>query len=405
MRQAQHPEELTLDTLAIRGAQLPTDEMAHSEALFMTSSFAYDSAEQAAARFDKSEPGNIYSRFVNPTVAVFEKRLALLEGGERCVAFASGMAAISSTFFALLAPGDHVVSSRSLFGTTDVLFNKYLKKFQIASTQVDIADLDAWRAAMQPQTRLLFVETPSNPLSQVADIRALAQLAHEHNALLVVDNCFCTPILQQPLTLGADIVIHSATKFIDGQGRSLGGAVVGREAEMEEVHAYLRTNGACLSPFNAWIFIKGLETLSLRMKALSAASLELANWLEQQPGVAQVYYAGLPSHPQHELALSQQSGFGAVLGFDVVDVDGKADNNVAWRFMNATEWLSITANLGDAKSTLTHPASTTHGRVAPEARAAAGIHDNLIRLAVGLEGVTDIKAELTRGLIALGHTL
>jgi O-succinylhomoserine sulfhydrylase len=398
-----NPEDLKVDTLAIRGAQLPTDEMSHSEALFMTSSFAYDSAEQAAARFSHQEPGNIYSRFINPTVGVFEKRLAQMEGGQRCVAFASGMAAISSTFFALLSPGDHVVSSRSIFGTTDVLYNKYLKKFGVDSTQVDIADLDAWRAAIRPETRLLFLETPSNPLSQIGDIRALAALAHEKGALLVVDNCFCTPVLQQPFALGADIVIHSATKFIDGQGRSLGGAVIGREKEMEEVHAFLRTNGACLSPFNAWLFIKGLETLTLRMNALSAASLELARWLEKQPGIACVHYAGLESHPQHALAASQQSAFGAVIGIEVVDTNGKDDQEVAWRFMNATEWLSITANLGDTKSTLTHPASTTHGRVAPDVRAAAGIRDNLVRLAVGLENVADIKTEMTRGLVALGH--
>lgn len=402
MREPKHPENLQPETLAIRGALLPTDEGAHSEALYLTSSFVYDSAEQAEARFSKREPGNIYSRFVNPTVGVFEKRLALMEGGDRCVAFASGMAAISSTLFALLAPGDHVVSSRSIFGTTDVLYNKYLKKFGIASTQVDINNLDAWRAALRPETKLLFLETPSNPLAQIGDIRALAQLAHAHGALLVVDNCFCTPALQQPLKLGADIVIHSATKFIDGQGRCLGGAVVGNAALMEEVHAFLRTNGACLSPFNAWVFIKGLETLALRMRALSDSSLELARWLEQQPGVARVHYAGLDSHPQHQLAASQQSGFGAILGFEVVDKAGNSDSSVAWRFMDATEWLSITANLGDAKSTLTHPASTTHGRVAPEARAAAGIHDNLIRLAVGLEAVADIKAELTLGLKALG---
>lgn len=403
MRDVKHPDQLGLETQAIRGAQLPTGEMAHSEPIFMSSSFIYESAEQAEARFSKREPGNIYSRFVNPTVDVFEKRLALMEKGERCVAFASGMAAITSTMIALLSAGDHVVLSRSIFGTTTRLFTNYLSKFGVEFTQVDINNLDEWEAAISDNTRLLFLESPSNPLTQVADIPALSNLAHAHNALLVVDNCFCTPALQQPLTLGADIVVHSATKFIDGQGRGLGGAVVGREKEMEAIHFFLRTSGASISPFNAWIFLKGLETLALRMNAQSAACLELARWMEQQPGFSRVHYAGLESHPQHQLAARQQTAFGAVMAFEVTDTQGNDNRDAAWRFMDATEWLTITSNLGDVKTIITHPASTSHGKLTADARQNAGIHENLIRLSVGLENTDDLKAELTRGLQALGY--
>ena len=395
------PSEFDVDTLAIRSAQLRTDEMAHSDPIFLTSSFVYESAAQAAARFGGQEPGNIYSRFTNPTVRAFEQRLAALEGGEACVAFASGMAAISGTFFSLLAPGDHVVSSRSVFGTTNVVFDRYLKKFGIETTMVDLTDLADWEAAIRPETKLLFLETPSNPLSEVGDIRALAKLAHDNGALLVVDNCFCTPALQKPLEMGADIIIHSATKYLDGQGRCLGGAVVGAKPQMDEVLGFVRSAGACMSPFNAWVFLKGLETLSLRMSAQSARTLELAQWLETQPGIARVHYAGLPNHPQHALAAKQQSAFGAVMSIEVEDAAGNRDRQAAWRFIDATRLISITANLGDVKTTVTHPATTTHGRVSEEEKQRAGVTENLIRLAIGLESVADLEADLSRGLKAL----
>ena len=395
------PNELDVETLAIRTAQLRTDEMAHSDPIFLTSSFVYENAAQAAARFGGEEPGNIYSRFTNPTVRSFEQRLAAMEGGEACVAFASGMAAISGTFFSLLAPGDHIVSSRSVFGTTNVVFDRYLKKFGIETTLVDLSDLKAWETAIRPETKILYLETPSNPLSEVGDIRALAKLAHDNDALLVVDNCFCTPALQKPLALGADIIIHSATKYLDGQGRCLGGAVVGPKAEMEEVLGFVRSAGSCMSPFNAWVFLKGLETLNLRMQAQSARTLELAQWLETQPGIARVHYAGLKNQPQHELASRQQSAYGAVLSIEVEDSDGRRDRQAAWRFIDATRLISITANLGDVKTTVTHPASTTHGRVKEEEKERSGITENLIRLAIGLESVDDLKADLERGLKAL----
>ena len=311
------PSDYNTDTLAIRWAQLRTDEMSHSDPIFLTSSFVYDSAAQAAARFAGDEPGNVYSRFTNPTVRAFEERLAAMEGGEQCQALASGMAAISSTFFALLAPGDHIVSSRSVFGTTNVVYDRYLKKFGVETTLVDLDDLAQWKAAIRPETRVLFLETPSNPLSEVGDIEALARLAQDNGALLIVDNCFCTPALQKPIALGADLVIHSATKYLDGQGRCIGGAVVGPAELIKEVHGFVRSAGPSMSPFNAWVFLKGLETLGLRMKAHSANTLDLARWLERQPGIARVHYAGLESHPQHALAARQQSGFGAVLAIEV----------------------------------------------------------------------------------------
>src|SRR5699024_5366650 len=355
-------EEWSAATRAIRTGQLRTDEMAHSEVLFLTSSFVYESAEQAAGRFDGSQPGNIYSRFSNPTVAAFEERLAAMEGGQRCVAFASGMAAITGLFFALLQAGDHIVSSRSLFGTTNTIFNRYFTKFGLESTLVDIDDMDAWRAAIQPNTKFLYLETPSNPLAQVGDIRALADLAHEHGAKLIVDNCFCTPAVQKPLALGADFVVHSATKYLDGQGRCVKKAVVGSNKDLEEVFGYLRSCGASLSPFNAWVFLKGLETLQIRMQAHCANALALAEWLEQQEGIEKVYYAGLPSHPAHALAAKQQNGFGGVLAFSVKSKTGNVGRQAAWDFINATKLVSITANLGDVKTTITHPGSTTHGR-------------------------------------------
>ena len=382
------------DTLAVRAGQQRTGESEQSEPIFPTSSYVFANAAEAAARFSGDVPGNIYSRFTNPTVRTFEQRLAALEGGERCVATASGMSAILATLMALCQNGDHVVSSRAIFGTTSVLFTNYMAKFGVETSFVDLVDAAAWQAAIKPNTKLLFLETPSNPLTEVADIKALADLAHAHDCLLVVDNCFCTPALQRPLDLGADIIIHSATKYLDGQGRCIGGAVVGKEGVVgTDVYAFLRTAGPTMSPFNAWVFLKGLETLRLRMDAHCCNALELAIWLEEQPKVKQVNYPGLTSHPQHELAARQQRGFGGVLSFEV---DGGQAG--AWKVIDSTRMLSITANLGDTKSTITHPATTTHGRLTPEQRAVAGISDGLIRIAVGLEDITDLKADLARGM-------
>lgn len=385
-----------LETLGVRAGHVRTAEGEHSEAIFTTSSFVYHSAAQAAARFGGEEEGNIYSRFTNPTVRVFEQRIAAMEGGERAVATASGMAAILSLVMALLRQGDHIVCSYSVFGSTVSLLNKYIAKTGIETTFVDPTDLDAWRAAVRPETKLLFLETPSNPLAELADIRAVAEIAHAAGAWLAVDNCFCTPALQRPLALGADIIVHSATKFLDGQGRCIGGVVVGPDALMEEVFGFVRTGGTCLSPFNAWVFLKGLETLSLRMRAQSESALQLARWLEQQGGIERVYYAGLDSHPQHALAASQQQAFGAVLAFEV-----EGGQEAAWRFIDATRMISITGNLGDTRTTITHPATTTHGRLSPAERAEAGIRDSLIRVSVGLEALADIQADLARGLAAL----
>jgi O-succinylhomoserine sulfhydrylase len=384
-------------TRAVRAGQARTHEGEHSEAMFLTSSYVFDSAEHAAARFAGDEEGNIYSRFTNPTVRNFEQRLATLEGGEVAVGTSSGMSAILSTFMGLLAAGDHVVSSRSIFGTTRVLFDKYLAKFGIETDFVALTDLAAWEAAIQPNTKALFLETPSNPLNEIADIKKLSAIAKAHDCILIVDNCFCTPALQRPLALGADIVIHSATKYIDGQGRGVGGAVVG-DADLvgEQVYGFLRTAGPTMSPFNAWLFLKGLETLDIRMKAHSAAALELAIWLEQQPQVEKVFYAGLPSHPQHALAKQQQSDFGGIIAFEV-----KGGQAGAWKVIDATTWLSITANLGDTKTTITHPETTTHGRLTQEERDLAGIRDGLLRISVGLEDVADIKAELQCGFVLL----
>jgi O-succinylhomoserine sulfhydrylase len=390
-------DEFQLETRAVRAGQQRTAEGEHSEAIFPTSSYVFGSAAEAAARFSGEQPGNIYSRFTNPTVRTFEQRLAALEGGESCVATASGMAAILSTCMGLLKAGDHIVSSRSIFGTTTLLFANYLARFGVETSFVPLAELPAWEAALRPQTRLLFLETPSNPLTEIADIAALAELAHAHDCLLAVDNCFCTPVLQQPLALGADIVIHSATKYLDGQGRCIGGAVVGDgERVGKDVYGFLRTAGPTMSPFNAWVFLKGLETLSLRMQAHCATALALAQWLEQQPEVARVYHPGLASHPQHALATRQQRGYGGIVSFEL-----KGGQREAWAFVDATRIFSITANLGDAKSTVTHPATTTHGRLTPEQRQAAGISDGLIRLAAGLESVTDLQADLARGFAAL----
>ncbi|MCQ4305151.1 O-succinylhomoserine sulfhydrylase [Stutzerimonas frequens] len=389
-------EGVGLDTLAVRAGQRRTPEAEHGEPLFFTSSYVFRSAADAAARFAGDVPGNVYSRYTNPTVRAFEERIAALEGAEQAVATASGMAAILATVMSLCSAGDHVLVSRSVFGATVSLFEKYFKRFGVQVDYVPLTDFAAWESAFKENTRLVFVESPSNPLAELVDIAALAELCHGKGAMLAVDNCFCTPVLQQPLKLGADIVIHSATKYIDGQGRCLGGVVAGRSEQMKEIVGFLRTAGPTLSPFNAWVFLKGLETLRLRMQAHCASAQILAEWLEQQPGVERVFYAGLPSHPQHELAKRQQKGFGAVLSFEVTG--GKAG---AWRFIDATRLISITANLGDSKTTITHPGSTTHGRLSAEDRATAGISDSLIRVAVGLEDVDDLKADLARGLAAL----
>lgn len=382
-----------LETLAVRAGQHRTPEGEHAEPIFPTSSYVFDSAAAAAARFSGEDPGNIYSRFTNPTVRTFEERLAAMEGGACCVATASGMSAIYATCAGLLKTGDHIVSSRSIFGSTTVLFTTFLQKFGIETTFVAQDDVDEWAQAIRPETRLLFLETPSNPLTAIADIRALADLAHAHDCLLAVDNCFCTPALQRPLALGADIVIHSATKYIDGQGRCIGGAVVGSQDIVGEgVYAFLRTCGPSMSPFNAWVFLKGLETLSLRMQAHCASAQALAEWLQEQPAVERVFYPGLSSHPQHALAATQQSGYGGIVSFEV-----KGGQAAAWKLIDSTQICSITANLGDAKTTVTHPATTTHGRLTPEQRAEAGISDGLIRVAVGLETLDDLIDDLQRG--------
>jgi O-succinylhomoserine sulfhydrylase len=383
-------------TRAIRVGHRRTFEQEHSEPLFLTSSYVFDSAAEAAARFSGAEPGNIYSRFTNPTVRAFEERLAALEGAESCVATASGMSAILATCLGLLQAGDHVVCARQVFGSTVILFDKYLKKLGIGVSYADLTNVEDWAAAITPATRLLFLESPSNPLSELGDIPALAELAHRRGAVLAVDNCFCTPALQRPLELGADLVIHSATKYLDGQGRCLGGAVVGnRKLVGEDIFGVIRTAGPSLSPFNAWVFLKGLETLDLRMREHSRSALVLARCLEGRPGVPRVYFPGLESHPQHALAQRQQSLPGGILAFEV-----EGGREVAWRVIDGTRMISITANLGDARTTITHPATTTHGRLSAEERARAGIGEGLIRVAVGLEAVEDIQADLARGLAA-----
>jgi O-succinylhomoserine sulfhydrylase len=385
-----------LDTLAVRAGIVRTSEGEHAEPIFLTSSYVFDSAADAAARFSGDSSGNVYSRYTNPTVRTFEERIAALEGGEQAVATASGMAAILTTCMALLKSGDHVICSRNVFGTTINLFGKYLAKFGVEVTFVPLLALDDWRSAIRPNTAMLFVETPSNPLCEVADLRAMAELAKGNNCLLVVDNCFCTPALQTPLALGADIVVHSATKYLDGQGRCVGGAVVGSQEHMEELVTFLRTCGPTMSAFNAWVFLKGLETLRLRMDAHSRSAMELATWLRQQELVEQVFYAGLPDHPGHDLAKRQQRAFGGVLSFKV-----RGGRQQAWDVIDAVRIMSHTANLGDAKTTIVHPGTTTHGRLTQEERVSAGITDNLIRVAVGLEHVDDLRADLQRGLAAL----
>ncbi len=388
-------DSFEFDTLAVRAGIERSQFNEHSEALYLTSSFVFASAAQAAARFSGEEPGNVYARFTNPTVTAMQERLAALEGAEGCIATASGMSAILATVMALLRGGDHIVASQSIFGATQQLFGTILAKFGLATTFVAGADPAGFRAAIRPETKLLFIETPSNPLTEVYDIAALATLAHDGGARLVVDNCFCTPALQRPLEYGADLVVHSATKYLDGQGRVLGGAVCGAKAETEEIFKFLRTAGPTLSPFNAWVILKGMETLSLRMEAQSARALVLAQWLEAQPQVARVFHPGLASHPQHALAMRQQARGGAIVSFEV-----SGGREAAWRVVDQCRLLSVTANLGDTKTTITHPASTTHGRISAEARAASGITEGLLRIAVGLEAVSDIEADLSRGLAA-----
>lgn len=386
-------EDYDIETLAVRAGTVRSQFNEHSEALFLTSSFVFANAAEAAARFKGEQPGPIYARFTNPTVSMMEVRLAALEGAERCVAFATGMAAILATVMGLMKAGEHIVASRSIFGSTVQLFSNILARFGVETTFVSPTDVEEWRAAIRPNTKLFFVESPSNPLTEVSDIRALADIAHAHGAWLAVDNCFCSPALQKPLELGADIIIHSATKYLDGQGRVLGGAVLGSQALMEGVYTFLRTAGPTLSAFNAWVILKGMETLSLRMEAHSRGALALAQWLETQPSVARVLYPGLPSHPQHQLAMAQQKTGGGIVAFEL-----KGGQAAAWKLIDSTRMLSITANLGDTKTTITHPATTTHSRMTPEHRAAAGIGDGLVRIAVGLESIADIQADLARGL-------
>lgn len=383
-------------TIATRGGYQRTHENEQSEALFLTSSYVFESAQMAAQSFNNEVEGNIYSRYTNPTVRTFEQRLAALEGGEQCVATSSGMAATLSVIMGLLKSGDHIVCSRDVFGSTRVMIDKYITKFGVEVSYVALADLSAWQAAIKPNTRMLFCETPSNPLSEIADLESLSQLSKKASAFLVVDNCFCTPILQKPLQWGADIVVHSATKYIDGQGRALGGALVGNAELIEQVQGFLRAAGPTMSAFNAWLFLKGLETLQLRMQAHSANASSLAQWLVEHPKVTHVFYAGLPSHPGHQLAKKQQSDFGGVLSFTV-----NGGREAAWQVIDATQMLSLTANLGDTKTTIVHPATTTHGRLSDQERAEAGIEEGLIRIAVGLEDITDIQNDLELGLSLL----
>lgn len=388
------PKQYGSNTNAVRAGQVRSAEGEHSELIFATSSYVFKDAAEAAARFSGDEPGNIYSRFTNPTVRTFEERLAAMEGTERCVATSSGMSAILSTFMGLLKAGDHIVASRSIFGTTVGLLDNVLSKFGLTTTFVGLADYQAWESAIGPETKMLFLETPSNPLTEIADISRLAEIAHAKACLLVVDNCLCTPVLQKPFSLGADIVIHSATKYLDGQGRCIGGAVLGSDELLaEDIVGFLRTAGPTLSPFNAWVFLKGLETLHIRMKAHCDNALQVAEWLEQQDNVKRVYYPGLKSHPQHELAKTQQSGFGGVLSFEV-----GGGQKAAWNVIDSSSLFSITANLGDTRSTMTHPATTTHHRLTDEQRTEAGISDSLIRLSIGLEDVSDLTRDLAAGL-------
>lgn len=384
-----HPE-----TISVRAGNAPTELGENSEAVFLNSSFRFKTAAQAAARFGGDEPGNIYSRFTNPTVTAFQDKLAAMEGAEQCVATSSGMSAILACVMGVCNTGDHVVASRSLFGTSLQLFTNVLERWGLEVTLVSLTEAEQWQKAIMPKTKLFFVETPSNPLTEVCDIKALADIAHKAEILLAVDNCFCTPVIQKPLNLGADIIIHSATKYIDGQGRCLGGAVLGPKTLMEPVYGFLRTAGVTMSAFNAWVFLKGLETLPVRMEAHASRALALATWLEAQPQVSRVYYPGLKSHPQYTLAAQQQTNGGGIVTFGVKPKTEQTEQEAAWALIDATQMISITANLGDAKSTITHPATTTHSRISPEERLESGVTDALVRIAVGLEHVDDIKADL-----------
>ena len=387
-----------MQTLAVRAGQHRTDEGEHSEPIFTTSSYVYANAAAAAAHFDGSKKGNVYSRHTNPSVRTFERRLAALEGGERAVATASGMGAILTMCLTYLKAGDHLLAAKQLFGSSIGLFNNLFTKFGIEVSYVDCFDNDAWATAIQPNTRLLYCESPSNPLGQITDLQLVANVAHEHGALFAVDNCFATPAVQKPLDFGADIIIHSATKYLDGQGRVMGGALVGSDELMDAAFKTIRSGGITMSPFNAWVFTKGLETLKLRMQAHCDNANQVAQFLNDHPAVTAVHFSGLPSHPSHDLACRQHhldGCFGAIMGFEV------ADQNEAWQVIDATRMISITNNLGDAKTTITHPATTTHYRIGAEARQAAGVNDGLIRLSVGLEDVDDIINDLKRGLDAL----
>jgi len=397
------PKGLHIDTLAVRAAVDKSQYGENSEALFLTSSFTQPDSETAARRFSGLEDGYIYSRFTNPTNASMEQRLAALEGAEACISTSSGMSAVLLLCMGLLKAGDHVVCSQSVFGSTLKLIGSEFAKFGVQSSFVSQTDVAAWQAAVQPNTKLLFAETPTNPLTEVCDIRALADIAHNAGALLTVDNCFCTPALQRPISLGADIVVHSGTKYLDGQGRVVAGALCASQKLIKEVFIpVMRSAGMSLSPFNAWVVLKGMETLGIRMEAQSARALALAAWLETHPKVARVYYPGLPSHPQHELAMRQQSGLGgAVVAFDVVGDTAEASRQNAFHVIDSTQLMSVTANLGDVKTIITQPASTSHGRLSEEQRLAAGIQQNLIRVAVGLEHLDDLKADLLRGLDTL----
>ncbi|TCM64501.1 O-succinylhomoserine sulfhydrylase [Acinetobacter calcoaceticus] len=391
---SQHDDkEYQLDTLAIRTGHTRSFEGEHAEPIFLTSSFTYANAAEAAAKFSGQEAGNIYSRFTNPTVAMFEKRLAALEGAERAVATSSGMAAIMAVAMTFLKTGDHVICSRAVFGSTVALFEKYICKFGIAVDFVDLTDIAAWKNALRPETKLLFVESPSNPLIEIADITALAELAHGNGALMAIDNTICTPILQQPLKFGADLVVYSGTKYLDGQGRALGGAVVGSSKLLEEIHGYVRTTGPSMSPFNAWVLLKGLETLRLRMREHSANAAKLAEWLKGHPKVEKVYFSGFEDHPGHQLAKKQQKGCSGIVSFKV-----QGGREQAWTVIDHTQFISITGNLGDTKTIITHPATTTHGKLSAEVKQAAGIEEGLIRISVGLEDIDDIIRDLKRGL-------
>jgi O-succinylhomoserine sulfhydrylase len=395
-------DTFNFDTLAVRSGTLRSEFNEHSEALYLTSSFCFSSAAEAAERFKNSETGYTYARFTNPTVTMFQDRLAALEGGEACMATASGMAAIMSVVMSALQTGDHIVSSQSLFGSTLGMFSQIFTRFGITTTFVDPSDLDAWKNAVRPETKMFFLETPSNPLTEVSDIEAISKISKAAGALFVVDNCFCSPALQQPLKFGADVVMHSATKFLDGQGRVLGGALVGsKQFIMEKVFPFVRSAGPTLSAFNAWVLLKGMETLPLRVEKQSANALEIARWLEAHPAVSRVFYPGLESHPQYALAQRQQKAGGAIVSFELKGDTPEQQRENAWRVIDNTKVCSITGNLGDTRTTITHPATTTHGRITPEARAAAGITEGLIRLAVGLENAGDVRNDLARGLDAV----